>query len=84
MGSPHKNIQLILEFLKAPFIVLHLSYYTLMIFLIMLSIILLSMLIILLSTLNVIKHLLCGNNYNWLLNLNLILETLWSGQEVAV
>ena len=24
-------------------------------------------------------HLICGNNYNWLLNLNLIYETLWNG-----
>ena len=49
MGSLHKNIQLILEFLKAPFLVLHLSYYKLMTFLIILSAILLFMLIILLS-----------------------------------
>ena len=39
-----------------------LSYYTLMMFLMMLSVILLSMLMILLSTLNVIRHLICGNN----------------------
>ena len=39
--------------------------------LLMLSVILLSMLMILLSTLYVIRHLICGNNYNWLLNLNL-------------
>ena len=49
MGSLHKNIQLMLEFLKAPFLVLHFSYYTLMTFLTMLSMILLSMLMILLS-----------------------------------
>ena len=30
--SLHKNIQLMLEFLKAPFLVLHFSYYTLMTF----------------------------------------------------
>ena len=42
IGSLHKNIQLMLEFLKAPFMVLHFSYYTLMTFLMMLSIILLS------------------------------------------
>ena len=30
MESLHKNIQLILEFLKAPLLVLHFSYYTLM------------------------------------------------------
>ena len=49
MGSVHKNIQLMLEFLKAPFLVLHFSYYTLMTFLMMLSVILLSMLMILFS-----------------------------------
>ena len=32
MGSPLKNIQLILGFLKAPILVLHFSYYTLMTF----------------------------------------------------
>ena len=45
----------------------------------MLSVILLSMLMILLSILNVIIHLICGNNLNWLLYLNLIYETLWTG-----
>ena len=44
-----------------------------------LSMILLSMLMILLSILSVIGHLICGNNLNWLLNLNLIYETLWTG-----
>ena len=44
------------------FLVLHFSYYTLMTFLMMLSIILLSLLMILLSTLNVIRHLISGNN----------------------
>ena len=72
MESLHKNIQLMLEFLKAPFLVLHFSYYTLMIFLTMLSVILLSMLMILLSILSEIKHLICGSNLNWFLNLNLI------------
>ena len=75
----HKNIQLMLEFLKAPFLVLHFSYYTLMIFLTMLYVILLSMLMILLSILSVIRHLVCDNNLNWLLNVNLIYKTLWSG-----
>ena len=46
MESLHKNIQLMREFLKAPFLVLHFSYYTLMIFLTMLSVILLSKLMI--------------------------------------
>ena len=62
MGNLHKNIQLMLVFLKGLFLVLHFSYYTLMTFLIMLSVILVSMLMILLSTLNVIRHLICGNN----------------------
>ena len=48
MESLHKNIQLVLEFLKAHFFVLHFSYYKLLIFLMMLSVILLSMLMILL------------------------------------
>ena len=79
MESLHKNIQLMLEFLKAPFLVLNFSYYTLMIFLTMLSVILLSMLMILLSILSVIRYLICGNNLNWLLNLNLMYEVLWTG-----
>ena len=48
MGSLCKNIQLMLLFLKAPYLVIHFSYYTLMIFLIMLSVVLLSMMVILL------------------------------------
>ena len=65
MGSIHKNIQLILEFLKAPFLVLHYSCYTLMIFLTILFVLLVSILLILLSTLStlsVIRHLICGNS----------------------
>ena len=79
METLHRNIQLMLEFLKAPFLVLHFSYYTLMTFLMMLSVILLSMLMILLSILSVISHLICDNNLNWLLNLNLMYEKLWTG-----
>ena len=64
-----------LEFLKGP-----VWSYTfpavLMTFLMMLSVILLSMLMRLLSILSVIRHLICGNNLNWLLNLNLTYETL--------
>ena len=74
------NIQLMLEFLEAPFLVLHFSCYSLMTFLSMLSVILLSMLMILLFILSVIRHLICGNNLNWLLNLNLIYKTLWTGE----
>ena len=77
MESIHKNIQLMQEFLKAPFLVLHFSYYTLMTFLMMSYVILLSMLI-LLSILSVIGLLICGNNLNWLLNLNLNYETQWT------
>ena len=65
MESLHNNIQLMLEFLQAPFWVLHFSYYTLMIFLKVLSVLLLSMLMILISVLSVIRH--------------LIYETLWTG-----
>ena len=79
MGSLYKNILLMLDFLKAPNLVLHFSYYALMTFLMMLSVILLSMLMMLLSIISVIRHLICDNNLNWLLNLNLIYETLWTG-----
>ena len=78
MESLHKNIQLMLDFLKGPFLVLHFSYYTLMTFLTMLSVTLLSMPMILLSILIVIRHLICGINLSWPLNLNQIYETLWT------
>ena len=78
MGNLHKNIQLMPEFLKAPFLVLHFFYYTLMTFLMMLFVILLPMLMILLSILSVIRHLICSNNLNWLLSLSLIYKTLWT------
>ena len=84
MESLHNNIQLMREFLKAPFLVLYFSYYTLMTFLMMLSVILASMLMILLSILSVIRHLICGNNWNWLLNLNLIYEIRWTGVRSAL
>ena len=67
------------ELLKAPFLVLHFSYNTLITFLTMLSVTLLYILTILLSILSLIRHLICGNNLNWLLNLNLIYEKLWTG-----
>ena len=70
----HKSIQFMLEFLKGPVLVLHFSCCILMT-LMMLSVILLSMLMRLLSILSVIRHLICGNNLNWLLNLNLTYET---------
>ena len=61
MGSVHKNVQLMLECLKAPFLVLHFSYYTVMTFLMMLSVILLFILI-LSSSVNMIRYLICGSN----------------------
>ena len=79
MESLHKNNQLKLKFLKAPFLVLRFFHYTLMTFLIMGSVILLTMLMILLCTLSMIRHMICGNNQRWLLNLNLIYERLWTG-----
>ena len=51
----HKDIQLMLQFLKASSLTLRFSYYRLMTFLTMLSVILLSMLIILLPILKVIS-----------------------------
>ena len=78
MGSLQKNIQLMLEFLKTPFLVLHFCHYTFITFLI-LSLILPSRLMILHSILSVARHLICGNNWHWLLSLNLIFETLWTG-----
>ena len=71
MESLHKNIQLMLEFLKGPFLVLHFSYYTSMTFLMMLSMIVLSILMILLSILIVIRH----RFLNW----NLTYQTLCTG-----
>ena len=77
--SLHKNIQLMLEFLKGLFLVLHFCYYTLTTFLMMLSVILLFMLMILFSILSVIWHLFCDKKLNWFLDLNLIYKTLWTG-----
>ena len=76
--SLHKNIQLMLEFLKGPILVLHFSCCILMTFLMMLSVLLLSTMMILLSILTMIRHLICSNNLNWLLNSILIYKTLWT------
>ena len=72
-------VSLMQEFLKAPLLVLHFSDYILMTFLVMLSVILLSILMKLHPILRVIRHLICGNNLNGHLDLNLICETLWTG-----
>ena len=76
MGSVHKNVQLMLMFPKAPFLVPHFSYSTSMTLLILSSIILLSMLMIQLSVLSVNRCLICSSNQSWLLSLNLTYETL--------
>ena len=49
-----------------------------------LSVILLSMLMLLLSILRVIRRLICGNNLNLLLNLNLIRDTMDWGKRWLV
>ena len=75
--SLHKNIQLMLEFLKAPFWLLHfLRYINDLPNDVICDI---AMLMIQLSVLSVIRHLFCRNNLNWLLNLNLIYKTLLTG-----
>ena len=81
MGNAQKNIQLIVVLLKALFLILHLSNYTLMTFLMVLSVIFLSMLMILPSTLGVIRYLICGNSSCSLLKSILTYETLltWAG-----
>ena len=85
MGCLHKNIQLMLEFLKGLFILKHFSYYTLMIFLMMLPVILLyAENTSLCFKGDLWQHLICGNNLNWLLNLNLIYETLDWGRKWLV
>ena len=75
MGSLHKNIQLMLEFLKAPF----LGTFPTTIFLLYIN-----DLMVLLSILSVIRHLTCSNNLNWLLSLNLIYKTLWTRARISL
>ena len=77
MASLHKNIQV--PILGPTLFLLYINDYTLMTFLMMLFVMSLSILMILLSILSVVEHLICGNNLNWLLKLNLIYETLWTG-----
>ena len=62
IGIFNNNAQLMLRFLRAPFLVLNFYYYTLMTFLMVLSVTLPSMLMIILFTLTVMRHLICGNN----------------------
>ena len=62
MGSLCKNIQLMVEFLKALFLVLDFSCSVVMTFLMILSVIFLSTLVMLLVTVSVIRHLICGND----------------------
>ena len=62
MKSLHRSIQLVLEFLKGPLLVLHFSSCILMTFLMVLSVVLVSMLMILLFILGVIRHLICDGS----------------------
>ena len=62
MESLHRSIQLVLEFLKGPLLVLHFSSCILMTFLMVLSVVLVSMLMILLFILGVIRHLICDSS----------------------
>ena len=73
-GKSSQNIPLLMEFLKASFLLQPFFYYTFMTFLMMLSVILLSMLMILISTLSVNSHLICDNNWRW----PLIYVALWT------
>ena len=79
MRSLHKNIQLMLDFLKVRLLVLKFASYKLVTFLLMLSVTLRPILMVL-SALSVIRYLVYGNNQNRLLNLNLIYKTLWTGE----
>ena len=63
---------------KAPSLFLHFSCCTLMTFLMMLSVMLLSMMMILHSTVNMIRHLTCGNIYSCSLIFNLTYGKLWT------
>ena len=79
MESLSKSIQLILEFLKAPFLVLFYStslkiFYARLLFLLM----------IIPSTLSMSKHLICVNNQSWLLGLNLTYETQWTVARIGL
>ena len=76
MGSYSINIQLMLSLLNALYLGTCFSYSTSMTFFIMLFVTLLSKLMILLSILNVTRLLICGNSYNWSLNLNLTYKAL--------
>ena len=82
MANFCKKTQLMLELLKGPFLSLRFSYSTLTTRLMMPSIILLSMLMILLSTLIVIRKLICGCSKTWPLNMNLTFGHYKFGEEV--
>ena len=79
MGSLHDNIQLMLEFLKGPFLVQQFFYNTLMTFLMMLSIILLFMLMILLSTLNFVQASHLWQQLELASKLESDLQDMWTG-----
>ena len=77
--SFRKNAQLIMAFHRSPFSVLLFLRYTISTVFLMLHAIWQFMLMILLSTVNVIRLLICGNSSSWLLNLNLICKTVGNG-----
>ena len=79
MESLRRSTRLVLEFIKGPFLVLHFSCCILMTFLMVLSVALVSLRMILLSILGVNWHLIRDGSLSWLLNLNLIYGTLWTG-----
>ena len=78
-GCPKHFKMINQQYLKNdPFLVLRFSYYTFLIDVICGAAIY-AMLMILLSILNVSRHVICWNNLSWLLNLNLIYDTVWAG-----
>ena len=78
MESLHKNIHLMLEFLKALFLVLEFLLY-----INDLPVDVICNIAIYANDTSLYSkgdwHLICTNNLNWLLNLNLIYKTLWTG-----
>ena len=71
MGNLRKNIQLMLLFFKAPYLVILFSYYLSMAFLMIVSATLLSLQMALLYTLCVIRLMIWDNKWSYVLNLSL-------------
>ena len=79
MESFHKNIQLMLEFFKVSFLVLHFSSYTFNDLPGDVAVYADDTTFYFVIRWSGIRHLICGNNLNWLWNMSLIYETLWTG-----